>query len=267
MNYDQAVAQVKSSADASSFDIQSVSRVGQILALYGPLTTDLTAADVADRLGLNRTTAYRYCTSMVAAGILERGHRRGTFVLGALLMQLGIQSLGRQRVVEIAPNHLAALSADVGATAVLSLWGAAGPVVTLVREDTSRTVVVTVRPGTHLGVNSAQMRVFLAYLPDADVIARMTAPLSSAERTEIETDAYAARRSGYSTLRLPDGVFSAAAPVFDESGICATVALLGAEQGFPAGSPALNRLVETAKTISSELSTAREDPPDATDVR
>jgi DNA-binding IclR family transcriptional regulator len=251
------MAQVKSSADASNFDIQSVSRVGQILALFGPLTTELTAADVAERLNLNRTTAYRYCTSMVAAGLLERGRRRGAFTLGALLMQLGIQSLGRQRVVEAAPPHLTALSSDVGATAVLSLWGTTGPVVALVREDTSRTVVVTVRAGSQLGVNSAQMRVFLAYLPDADVVERMTVPLSDAERTEIESDVYAARRTGYSTLKLPDGIFSAAAPVFDDNGICATVALLAAEQGFPPGSPALNRLLATAHAISAELTADR----------
>ena len=100
LNYDSAMANTETS-EASSSDIQAVARVGQICSLFGPHTTELTAADVADRLDLNRTTAYRYCASLVAAGILERGPRRGTFVLGGLMLQLGIHALGRRRVVEI----------------------------------------------------------------------------------------------------------------------------------------------------------------------
>ena len=142
MKYHLAMAN-NEAAEGTSFDIQSVSRVGQILGLFGPHTTELTALDVAEQLGLNRTTAYRYCTSLVTAGILERGRRRGGFVLGGLMLQLGIQALGRRRVVDVAPPYLAELSTATGMTAVLSLWGARGPVVALTQEDTSRTVVVT----------------------------------------------------------------------------------------------------------------------------
>ena len=109
-------------------------------------------------LGLNRTTAYRYCASLVTAGILERGHRRGTFVLGGLMVQLGMHALGRRRVVEIAPPYLAELSAAVRMTAVLGVWGARGPVVALVIEDISRILVVTVHAGTKLDLNSSQLR-------------------------------------------------------------------------------------------------------------
>lgn len=255
MNYDRAVAEATRGEETSNFDIQAVSRVGQILALYGPETSELTAAEVAVRLGLNRTTAYRYCTSLVAAGILERGRVRGAFGLGTLILQLGVQAVGRHRVIDIAPPHLAQLSTDVGATAVLSLWGGNCPIVTLVQEDLASTVLVTVRAGSRLDIGSAQMRVFLAYLPESQLLERATAGLNEAARAEVEAAVYTTRRNGYSTVNLEDGLFSAAAPVFDERGICATVALLGGDRlaGFPSGSAPLARLTETAALLSGIL--------------
>jgi len=246
--------------EGTSFDIQSVSRVGQILALYGPQTAELTAVEVAERLGLNRTTAYRYCTSLVTAGILERGHRRGTFVLGGLILQLGIQALGRRGVIEVARPYLRRLSAEVGTTVALSLWGTSGPVVALVQEDVSSAVVVTVRVGSELDVTSAQMRVFLAYLPDPHLIDRVAEGLSATQRAELENAIYAVRRAGHSVVALPDGLFGAAAPIFDEYGITATIAVLGA--GGPGnvepGSPTLSRLVAVAEEITDALASGRE---------
>ncbi|WP_448811015.1 IclR family transcriptional regulator [Agromyces bauzanensis] len=241
--------------EGTSFDIQSVSRVGQILGLYGPQTTELTAAEVADRLGLNRTTAYRYCASLVAAGILDRGRRRGSFVLGGLMLQLGIQALGRRRVVDLAPPYLRELSSAVGLTAVLSLWGAGVPVVALVQEDAARAVMVTVRPGTRLDTSSAQIRVFLAHLTDHQVVESVLASLPPAERAEMEAAIYTVRRSGSCFATLPDGFYSVAAPVFDDDGIAATIAVLGADQlADPASRAAvIARVADTAAALSDQL--------------
>lgn len=253
------MANIDSGSEASGSDIQAVQRVGQICALFGPQTTELTAADVAERLGLNRTTAYRYCASLVTAGILERGHRRGTFLLGGLMVQLGIHALGRRRVVEIAPPYLAKLSSAVRTTTVLALWGARGPVVAHVNEDLSRALVITVHPGTLLDLDSAQLRVFLAF-KDEQAFERATEGVSDAKRAELEGGIYMVRRNGYSIVSHPDGLFAAAAPVFDEYGICATVALLGSDQmaDLSIGSPALTGLVDTAARLSDELGGSEE---------
>lgn len=262
MKYHLAMAN-NEAAEGTSFDIQSVSRVGQILGLFGPHTTELTALDVAEQLGLNRTTAYRYCTSLVTAGILERGRRRGGFVLGGLMLQLGIQALGRRRVVDVAPPYLAELSTATGMTAVLSLWGARGPVVALTQEDTSRTVVVTVHPGTLLDVTASQMRVFLAHLADQHVAERVLAGLSEEQRAEMEAAIYTVRRTGSCVVGLPDGLFAAAAPVFDEEGICATLAVLGADQlaGAERRGPLVATLTRKAAELSAELGGRAEGGP------
>lgn len=263
LNYASVMANTDGASEASGSDIQAVARVGQICALFGPHTAELTAADVADRLGLNRTTAYRYCASLVAAGILDRGPRRGTFVLGGLMLQLGIHALSRRQVVEIAPPRLAALSAAVRMTAVLSLWGARGPVVTLVEEDRSRTAVVTVRAGAQLDATAAQSRVFLGQLTDERAMGWMTEGMTSAQRAELEAAVYTARRAGYCIASQSGGVFSAAAPVFDEYGIAATVGLLGADPqaDLSAGSTIITELLRTTSALTAELRGTREARP------
>jgi DNA-binding IclR family transcriptional regulator len=256
LNYDSGMANIEGGQETSGSDIQAVARVGQICSLFGPHTAELSAAEVAERLGLNRTTAYRYCASLVAAGILERGPRRGTFVLGGLMLQLGIHALSRRRVTEIAPPHLAELSAAVRMTAVLSLWGARGPVVALVEDDRSRTAVVTVRAGSQLDAAAAQTRIFLAHLTDDRAFDWMTEGATSAERAELEAAVYTARRSGYCIASQSGGVFSAAAPVFDEFGIAATIGLLGADPNadLTRDSPIISHLLTTTAALTAELS-------------
>lgn len=259
VNYDLTMANIEPD-QVSTSDIRAVARVGQICALFGPHVVELTAVDVAERTGLNRTTAYRYCISMVAAGILERGRRRGTFALGGLMLELGIHALGRQRVVEIAGPYLKKLGAAVRMTAVLSIRGSQGPVVALVEEDTSRMVVVTVHAGTKLDATAAQTNVFLAY-DDSSMMDFMTAGMSAAERARLDSEVYAARRQGYSVVRSSGSTFAVAAPVFDGKGLRATLGILGA--GDLDLQPALEQLLATAGALSQDLETRREVLADA----
>ena len=248
MNYSVRMANADEN-QVSTGDIRAVARVAQICALFGPGVQELSAADVAENTGLNRTTAYRYCSSMVAAGILDRGSRRGTFALGGLMLELGIQALGRQRVLEIAGPHLQRLRSALRMTAVLSIRGASGPVVALAEEDTSRGVVVTVHPGTKLDSSAAQARLMLAY-DDPAAMEAATRGMTVAQRAQLETDVYSAKRQGYSVV-WADSTFAVAAPVFDETGLAATIALLGA--GALDLESTLEQLLAAAGALGAEL--------------
>ncbi|HEY0247169.1 MAG TPA: helix-turn-helix domain-containing protein [Gryllotalpicola sp.] len=241
--------------EGASSEIQAVTRVGQIFSLFGAQCTELTATEVAERLGLNRTTAYRYCASLAAVGFLERGSRRGSFMLGGLMLELGILAIGRRRVVELAPSYLGRLSSATRTTAVMSLWGATGPVVTRVEEDMQRTVVVTVRVGARLDHRTAQAKVFLAWHPDRYTVERMIGDLDPVERAELELELDQVRETGISIVSETDGLVGAAAPVFDEYGICATVALLGTDRmtDFTPDSDAMRLLIDVADALTSEV--------------
>ncbi len=66
-----------------SMDIQAVTRAAQVLALFDTQRSELTVANVAKELRMNRTTAHRYLTSMEHAGLLARtesGYEAGPLV-------------------------------------------------------------------------------------------------------------------------------------------------------------------------------------------
>ena len=235
-------------------DIQAVSRVSQILSLFEPATPEVTAGEVAERLGLNRTTAYRYCTSLVAAGLLERS-AEGGYVPGGLLLQLGAFAIGHRRVIHLAPRHMQALSRATGTSVVLSLWGLTGPVVSRVEENLSTIVVVSVRVGSHLPLDTAQSKVFLAYHADQLSMERLMANLPGPALHELRAEIERVRAIGHCSAMSTPGVVAVAAPVFDEYGICATIAIVGPDNTLSMSddAPELRVVVDTARELTREL--------------
>jgi DNA-binding IclR family transcriptional regulator len=235
-------------------DIQAVSRVSQILSLFDPATPELATSEVAERLGLNRTTAYRYCTSLVAAGLLERS-ADGGYVPGGLLLQLGAFAIGHRRVMSLAPRHMQALSRATQSSVVLCLWGLTGPVVSRVEENVSTIVVVSVRVGSHLPLDTAQSKVFLAYHGDQLSMERLMGALSGTARDELRADVERVRTVGHCSAMSTPGVVAVAAPVFDEYGICATLAIVGPDNTLAMSddAPELRVVVDTARELTIEL--------------
>jgi DNA-binding IclR family transcriptional regulator len=245
-------------AEGASSDIQAVTRASQILALFRPDRPQLTVAAAAEELGLNRTTTHRYFASLVSSGLLERGRDGISFVPGGLLVQLGTFALGRRAVVDLAPAYLAKLSRATRLSSALSLWGSNGPVVTRVEEDSSNAVVVSVRVGHQLPVDSAQSQVFLAFMADR----------ARAERLLAGDDGLAARvedvrRRGIASTHIAESDITAAgAPVFDETGLCATIAVIGTARTLPVhdAPEAAGPLAGVALALSTELGGERHYP-------
>lgn len=239
-----------------SGEIQAVDRAAQILRLFGPERPRLTAAEASELLQLNRTTTYRYCVSLVAAGLLERGSEAGTFVPGALLVQLGAFAIGRRQVVDLASTHMRSLSLDTGLTSVLSLWGSMGPIVSRVEEESARSVVVTVRVGMQLSLASAQAKIFLAHQDDPDRAERLLAVLPDGLRTEVGREVRELSKTGDIAVGVDGlGIHAIAAAVFDEYRICASLALIGTNDMLPldVGTETAARLREAAAALSREM--------------
>ncbi|MEV0088717.1 helix-turn-helix domain-containing protein [Saccharopolyspora sp. NPDC050642] len=244
--------------EGTSSDIQAVTRASQILALFRPDRPHLTVAAAATELGLNRTTTHRYFTSLVSSGLLERGRDGTSFVPGGLLVQLGTFALGRRAVVDLAPAHLARLSREIRLSSALSLWGSTGPVVTRVEEDSTNTVVVSVRVGHQLPVDSAQSQVFLAFMADRSKVDQLLDG-----NGELRERVERVRLTGMASTHIAESDITAlGAPVFDEAGICATIAVIGTARTLPVHEPhaAGRALLETAFALSKELGGERHYP-------
>lgn len=210
-------------------DIQAVSRVTRILGLFNVDRVELVTADVAVKLGLNRTTTHRYLTSMVAVGLLEPGSRHSSYVVGPLATRLGAMATGSAPALSEAPRHMPALADELGATVALSLWASTGPMVVHVAEPRVAEAVLTVRVGTVLAVDSAQGVAFAAHLSSGSGrLDALRGRLGRAAQEAFDRNVATARRDGVSVVRHADvGVVAVAAPVFDATGVCAALAVVG----------------------------------------
>nr|WP_264086366.1 IclR family transcriptional regulator C-terminal domain-containing protein [Amycolatopsis lexingtonensis] len=148
-----------------------------------------------------------------------------------------------------------ALSRATQTSVVLSLWGLTGPVVSRVEENVSTIVVVSVRVGSHLPLDTAQSKVFLAYHADQLSMERLIGTLSGTARDELRADVDRVRAVGHCSAMSTPGIVAVAAPVFDEYGICATIAIVGPDNTLSMGddTPELRVVVDTARELTHEL--------------
>jgi DNA-binding IclR family transcriptional regulator len=215
--------------NAGSGDIQAVRRAAHILRLFSESTRGLSVAEVAERTGLNRSTTHRYVSTMVAEEILERvPDEPSTYVPGRLMLALGTIAQGQRRLLEVARSHMRALSRATNLTVTLSLWSSFGPIVSLVSEPSTHPVLLTVRVGSRLGLESAQTRLFLALSQEEGIAERFLRPLAPRDRQELEASFTEIRKTGICRMQLPNiDAVGIAAPVFDHHELAATIALLG----------------------------------------
>ncbi|MGI5157482.1 IclR family transcriptional regulator domain-containing protein [Microbispora sp. CA-102843] len=248
---------MQASDELGHADIQAVTRLSRILGLFNVDRTELVTVDVASALGLNRTTTHRYLTSMTTVGLLEPGSRNSSFVVGPLATKLGAMATGSAGVLAIAPRPMAALSDELRATVTLSLWASTGPMVVHVAEPRIAEAVLTVRLGTVLSVDAAQGVLFAAFLPrEATRIDAQRERLRPAARAAFDEHVEEARRTGLSVVRHRDvGVVAVAAPVFDATGLCASLAVVGlGGTTTDAAVPERSRRVrETADQLTADL--------------
>ncbi len=237
-------------------DIQVVGRCGEIFRLFSPTRTSLRPAELEAELGMQRSTAHRYLSSLVAAGFLERADD-GAYAPGPLLVQVGTIALDSRRVLDIADPYLRRLASEVHETTVLSLWGGLGPIVARVIEDMEKVVHIQVRIGTTLALDSAQGKIFLAYLEDRTTVARVLAHLPTHLASDLENQFAQIRSIGMSaSTGVARGVRTIAAPVLDRRNrIAAAMGVVGTMNTVPEelDSGLAQALHEAAHGLSREL--------------
>lgn len=235
-------------------DIQAVDRVGMILALFGPHREAVTSSEAADLIGLNRTTTYRYLTSLVNANVLALREDR-TYVPGPTLVQLGAFALGRRDILKVAPGPMETLARETDITAVLSLWGAGTPVVAHVEEPPHREIVVSVRVGMQLSLSAAQTGIFHGFMGEAPSVVRAARDLSEVEREQVQSAVQTIIERGYAAQVSARGIAVLAVPVWDANGLAASLALLSTRDvlDVTVDGPELKALRRTADVLSAVL--------------
>lgn len=198
-----------------------------ILDMFGEDRATITANEVANTLGVARSTAYRYVQSLVRSSFLEDAGS-GRFRLGRRILELA--ALARRGVgpYEVARPVIRRLSAEVRETVLLTrLAGSA--VICLDREEAvGQRVRISYERGQVLPLNAgASAFVLLAWLDEPTVDAllaqatleRFTArTLTTVDAVKARLASTAKRGYGLSQGELDENVLGVAAPIRDADG-------------------------------------------------
>ncbi len=254
---------------------QSLERGLAILGCFTPERPVLGIADIADDLGMSRSTTHRYVITLVALGFLEQGASR-KYRLGLRVTDLGMSALNSTGLREHSRPYLEELRQRTSYTVNLSVLD--GPEILYVDRARSfrrgqNKIDFNLRPGSRLPAYCTSMgKVLLANLPESEqreLIGEMTltrrGPNSITSKKALRTELEHVLEEGMAVNdeELAQGLHSISAPVRTESrevvaavNIAAHSSMISLEELVDALGP---HLVATADNISARLGYRRDD--------
>lgn len=254
---------------------QSLERGLAILSCFTPKRPVLGIADIADELGMSRSTTHRYVITLLALGYLEQGASR-KYRLGLRVTDLGMSALNSTGLREHAHPYLEELRQRTSYTVSLAVLD--GPEILYIDRVRSfrrgqGQVNGDVTTGSRLPAHSTAMgKLLLANLPEADqreLIASMkltkSAPntITGKKALRDELDEVLDASFAVDDEELARDLYSIAAPVRnDRRDVVAAVDIAAPSSMISLGElvDALGpHLISTADRISARLGYRRND--------
>jgi DNA-binding IclR family transcriptional regulator len=209
--------------------IQSVEVGGRLLEALVDAAEPMMLRDLAERARLSAGQAHVYLTSFKKLGLVEQDRGNGLYSVGPFATRLAMARLHSDASMQRAADAASDLSADLGVTVTLTVWGSGAPTVLLVK-DGPEELTVNLRPGRVYGVTTtATGRLFAAFRSAKDTQIRIareieagsgTAERKKALQANLKAEIAAAKAHGYliaAGVPVP-GINSVAAPVLDATG-------------------------------------------------
>jgi IclR family pca regulon transcriptional regulator len=254
---------------------QSLERGLAILGSFTPEHPVLGIADIADDLGMSRSTTHRYVITLVALGFLEQGASR-KYRLGLRVTDLGMSALNSTGLREHSRPYLEELRQRTSYTTNLSVLD--GPEILYVDRARSfrrgqNKIDFNLRPGSRLPAYCTSMgKILLANLPETeqrDLIDTMTltrrGPNSITSRKALLVELEHVMEEGMATNdeESAPGLVSIACPIRSESrevvaalNLAAHSSMISLEELAESLGP---HLLATADNISARLGYRRDD--------
>jgi IclR family transcriptional regulator, pca regulon regulatory protein len=254
---------------------QSLERGLAILGCFTPKRPVLGIADIADELGMSRSTTHRYVITLVALGYLEQGASR-KYRLGLRVTDLGMSALNSTGLREHAHPYLEELRQRSSYTTSLGVLDGAD-VLYVDRVRSFRRGQGKVDLNLHVGSRlpaycTALGKLLLAHLPDAEqreLIASMKLAkhgpntITSKKALREELEQVISEGFAVGDQELAAELYAIAAPVRNEGrevvaavSLSASSAVISLEELVDALGP---HLVSTADRISARLGYRRDD--------
>jgi IclR family acetate operon transcriptional repressor len=198
--------------------------------------------EVAERVGLPKSTAARMLTSLAREGAVEQVPGETRYRLGGRIETLATGLVATRSVVAVARPHLAELAASIGEAAGLSIPDER-EVHYIDQVDTPNPVGIRDWTGSRVPMHAVSSGlVFLAHRSSAAIERYLAEPLLAlTPRTTIEPEVLRERLravalAGYAWVNdeFADGISSVAAGIADASGeVVAAVHVHGPSYRFP----------------------------------
>jgi DNA-binding IclR family transcriptional regulator len=207
---------------AAGATYQSAERALALLTTFDESRTDIGVTEMAESLGVHKSTASRLAAALERAGFLSRSGKR--YRLGVELIRLGTLALRSFDVVATMQPAMEKLSRQTGETVNLAVPDGAD---ILNVAELPSTYILSCSGGwtgrrtkPHAVANG---KVLLAY--GAIAVPRQLEKYTEHTITTpgaLQDELAAVRRDGYATAtaELEDGLVAVAAPVFDGTGSC-----------------------------------------------
>jgi IclR family pca regulon transcriptional regulator len=254
---------------------QSLERGLAILRCFTPERPVLGIADIADGLGMSRSTTHRYVITLVALGYLEQGASR-KYRLGLKVTDLGMAALNSTGLREHAHEYLEELRQRTSYTASLAVLDGADILyvdrVQSFRRGQSK-IDLGLHPGSRLPAYcTATGKLLLANLPEdeqREILAsikltkRGPNTITSKEALRGELDAVLDEEFAVNDEELVVGLYAIATPVRNDArevvaalNLAADASMISLSELVDALTP---HLISTADRISARLGYRRDD--------
>jgi len=254
---------------------QSLERGLAILGCFTPQRPVLGIADIADELGMSRSTTHRYVITLVALGYLEQGASR-KYRLGLRVTDLGMSALNSTGLREHSHPYLEELRQRTSYTVNLSVLDGSD----ILYVDRARSfrrgqskIDLGLHPGSRLPAYCTSMgKLLMAYLPEPEqkdlfseikLTKRAPNTITNKKALRDELDDVADAGFAVNDEELAPELHSISAPVRNEArevvaavNMAAHSSMISLEELVDALGP---HLVSTADRISARLGFRRDD--------
>ncbi len=249
---------------SSQYRIKVLEKTLKILDLFDEKGRELSAAQINDQLGLNKSTTFRILHQLEEAGYLERSPDSLKFRLGFKLHHLGSLVDGITEIRRLAHPVLEELTKACDETVHLVVLHR-GEALYLDKIEGRRAIRVVSRVGMKLPAHCSGVgKILLASLPDGAVgkilkergLHRFTANTIT-EREALGRELAGVREKGYAidSEEIEVGLKCVAAPVRDGNGeVIAAISISGPKERFLGTD--LERLIPLVKGAAEKISAA-----------
>jgi len=251
-------------AKARSYRVQVLERAFGILDALAKNGAELGVVELADRLGLHKSTVHRLLTVLECNRYVEKSPSSGKYRLGWKLIELGMHAASRLELRELARPQLERLVEETGETGHLGILQE-GEVISVANVESRRTLRMPSTVGRRAPAHcTSQGKVMLAYLPCGTehkfvrshrlkAYTRNTITRVSRLQRELEM----IRERGYAVddEEFEEGLKCIGAPVRDHSGrVIAAISIAGPTSRL--SEERMGHLVHSVMGAAARLSTA-----------